>query len=85
MRKKGEPMTVNELISELQKIRNLPNVDGGNLTVKLEFETFYKCDEHHNIEDVFLHEWYDSKTKKNNREVLLIEEQKEIEEDDLNT
>ena len=52
MRKREEPMTVNELISELQKIKNLPNVDGGNLTVKLEFETFYKCDEHHNIEDV---------------------------------
>lgn len=78
-------MTVNELISELQKIKNLPDVDGGNLTVKLEFETFYKCDEHHNIEDVFLHEWYDSKTKKNNREVLLIEEQKEVDEDDINT
>lgn len=78
-------MTVNELISELQKIKNLPNVDGGNLTVKLEFETFYKCDEHHNIEDVYLHEWHDSKTKKNNMEVLLIEEQKELEEDDINT
>lgn len=78
-------MTVNELISELQKIKNLPNVDGGNLTVKLEFETFYKCDEHHNIEDVYLHEWHDSKTKKSNMEVLLIEEQKELEEDDINT
>lgn len=78
-------MTVNELISELQKIKNLPDVDGGNLVVKLEFETFYKCDEHHNIEDVYLHEWHDSKTKKSNMEVLLIEEQKEIEEDDLNT
>lgn len=78
-------MTVNELITELQKIKNLPSVDGGNLVVKLEFETFYKCDERHNIEDVFLHEWYDSKTKKNNREVLLIEEMKELEEDDLNT
>lgn len=78
-------MTVNELISELQKIKNLPDVDGGNLVVKLEFETFYKCDEHHNIEDVYLHEWHDSKTKKNNVEVLLIEEQKELEEDDINT
>lgn len=78
-------MTVNELISKLQKIKNLPDVDGGNLVVKLEFETFYKCDEHHNIEDVYLHEWHDSKTKKSNMEVLLIEEQKEIEEDDLNT
>lgn len=78
-------MTVNELISELQKIKNLPDVDGGNLVVKLEFETFYKCDEHHNIEDVYLHEWHDSKTKKSNMEVLLIEEQKEIEEDDPNT
>ena len=75
-------MTVNELISELQKIKNLPDVDGGNLTVKLEFETFYKCDEHHNIEDVYLHEWHDSKTKKSNMEVLLIEEQKELEEDE---
>lgn len=81
MRKREEPMTVNELISELQRIKNLPDVDGGNLTVKLEFETFYKCDERHNIEDVFLHEWYDSKTKKNTMEVLLIEEQKELEED----
>ena len=78
-------MTVNELISELQKIKNLPNVDGGNLTVKLEFETFYKCDEHHTIEDVYLHEWHDSKTKKTTMEVLLIEEQKELEEDDINT
>ena len=78
-------MTVNELISELQKIKNLPNVDGGNLVVKLEFETFYKCDEHHNIEDVYLHEWYNSKTKKTTMEVLLIEEQKELGEDDLNT
>ena len=85
MRRRGESMTVNELINELQKIKNLPDVDGGNLTVKLEFETFYKCDEHHNIEDVYLHEWHDSKTKKNNMEVLLIEEQKEIEENDLNT
>ena len=78
-------MTVNELINELQKIKNLPNVDGGNLVVKLEFETFYKCDEHHNIEDVYLHEWYNSKTKKTTMEVLLIEEQKELGEDDLNT
>ena len=78
-------MTVNELISELQKIRNLPDIDGGNLTVKLEFETLYKCDEQHNIEDVYLHEWYDSKTKKTTMEVLLIEEQKEIDEDDINT
>ena len=78
-------MTVNELINELQKIKNLPNVDGGNLVVKLEFETFYKCDEHHNIEDVYLHEWHDSKTKKTTMEVLLIEEQKELGEDDLNT
>lgn len=76
-------MTVNELISELQKIKNLPNVDGGNLVVKLEFETFFKCDEQHNIEDVFLHEWYNSKTKKTTMEVLLIEEQKEIDEDDI--
>jgi hypothetical protein len=75
MRKRGEPMTVNELISELQKIRNLPNVDGGNLTVKLEFETFYKCDEQHNIEDVYLHEWYDSKTKKEYKTVILVERQ----------
>lgn len=78
-------MTVNELISELQRIKNLPNVDGGNLVVKLEFETLYECDEQHNIENVYLHEWYDSKTKKTTMEVLLIEEQKEIEEDDLNT
>lgn len=78
-------MKVNELISELQRIKNLPNVDGGNLVVKLEFETLYKCDEQHNIENVYLHEWYDSKTKKTTMEVLLIEEQKEIEEDDLNT
>lgn len=68
-------MTVNELISELQKIKNLPNVDGGNLTVKLEFETFYKCDEHHNIEDVYLHEWHDSKTKKEHKTVILVEKQ----------
>lgn len=74
MRKREEPMTVNELISELQKIKNLPDVDGGNLTVKLEFETFYKCDEHHNIEDVYLHEWYDSKTKKEHKTVILVEE-----------
>jgi hypothetical protein len=67
-------MTVNELISELQKIRNLPDVDGGNLVVKLEFKTFYKGDDHHNIEDVYLHEWYDSKTKKTTMEVLLVEE-----------
>jgi len=76
-------MTVNELISELQKIKNLPDVDGGNLTVKLEFETFYKCNEQHNIEDVYLHEWHDSKTKKTTMEVLLIEEQKEIDEDGI--
>ena len=74
-------MTVNELISELQRIKNLPYTDGGNLTVKLEFETFFKCDERHNIEEVFLHEWSDSRTKKTTIEVLLIEEQKEIEED----
>jgi hypothetical protein len=67
-------MTVNELISELQKIRNLPDVDGGNLVVKLEFKTFYKGDDHDNIEDVYLHEWYDSKTKKTTMEVLLVEE-----------
>ena len=67
-------MTVNELINELQKIKNLPDVDGGNLVVKLEFETFYKCDEHHNIEDVYLHEWYDSKTKKEYKTVILVEE-----------
>lgn len=67
-------MTVNELISELQKIKNLPDVDGGNLTVKLEFETFYKCDEQHNIEDVYLHEWYDSKTEKEHKVVILVEE-----------
>ena len=67
-------MTVNELINELQKIKNLPNVDGGNLVVKLEFETFYKCDERHNIEDVYLHEWYDSKTKKECKTVILVEE-----------
>jgi hypothetical protein len=68
-------VTVNELITELQKIRNLPSVDGGNLTVKLEFETFYKCDEQHNIEDVYLHEWYDSKTKKEHKVVILVEKQ----------
>lgn len=74
MRKREEPMTVNELISELQRIKNLPDVDGGNLVVKLEFETFYKCDEQHNIEDVYLHEWYDSKTKKEYKTVILVEE-----------
>lgn len=67
-------MKVNKLITVLQRLVNT-EPELGDVDIKLETEPTYKNTRESNIEDVWIHEWYDSKTKKNCKTVILIEEQ----------
>ena len=67
-------MKVNELITKLQQLVNTES-DLGNVDIKLETEPTYKNTRESDIEDVWIHEWYDSKTKKNCKTVIIVERQ----------
>ena len=66
-------MKVNELIIKLQQLVNT-EPELGNVDIKLETEPTYKNTRESDIEDVWIHEWYDSKTKKEYKTVILMEE-----------
>ena len=67
-------MKVNELITRLQQlVNNEPKL--GNVDIKLETEPTYKNSFESDIEDILIHHWYDSKTKKEYKTVILVEEQ----------
>lgn len=66
-------MKVNELITKLQQLVNT-EPELGEVDIKLETEPTYKNTGESDIEDVWIHEWYDSKTKKNCKTVILMEE-----------
>lgn len=67
-------MKVNELITMLQQlINNEPDL--GEVDIKLETEPTYKNSFESDIEGVFIHHWYDSKTKKEYKTVILVGEQ----------
>ena len=66
-------MKVNELITRLQKLVNT-EPELGDVDIKLETEPTYKNSIESDIEDVWIHEWYDSKIKKNCKTVILMEE-----------
>ena len=66
-------MKVNKLIDILQRLVNT-EPDLGDVDIKLETEPTYKNTRESDIEDVWIHEWYDSKTKKNHKTVILMEE-----------
>lgn len=66
-------MKVNELIIKLQQLVNT-EPELGEVDIKLETEPTYKNPIESDIEDVWIHEWYDSKTKKNCKTVILMEE-----------
>ena len=57
-------MKVNKLIAVLQRLVNT-EPELGKVDIKLEKS---------NIEDVLIHHWYDSKTKKEYKTVILVEE-----------
>ena len=57
-------MKVNKLIDILQRLVNT-EPELGKVDIKLEKS---------NIEDVLIHHWYDSKTKKEYKTVILVEE-----------
>ena len=57
-------MKVNKLITVLQRLVNT-EPELGEVDIKLEKS---------NIEDVLIHHWYDSKTKKEYKTVILVEE-----------
>ena len=66
-------MKVNELITRLQQlVNNEPEL--GEVDIKLETEPTYKNPIESDIEDVLIHHWYDSKTKKEYKTVILMEE-----------
>lgn len=67
-------MTVNELINKLQQLVN-SEPELGEVDIKLETEPTYKNSRESDIGDVWIHEWYDSKTKKEYKTVILVEEQ----------
>lgn len=66
-------MKVNELIARLQQLVNT-EPELGDVDIKLETEPTYKNSIESNIDDVWIHEWYDSKTKKKYKTVILTEE-----------
>lgn len=66
-------MKVNKLIDILQRLVNT-EPDLGDVDIKLETEPTYKNTRESDIEDVWIHEWYNSKTKKNCKTVILMEE-----------
>lgn len=67
-------MTVNELINRLQQLVNT-EPELGEVDIKLETEPTYKNSIESDIGDVWIHEWYDSRTKKEYKTVILVEEQ----------
>lgn len=67
-------MKVNELITRLQElVKTEPDL--GEVDIKLETEPTYKNSIESDIGNVWIHEWYDSKTKKEYKTVILVEEQ----------
>ena len=66
-------MKVNELITRLQQLVNT-EPELGEVDIKLETEPTYKNTRESDIEDVWIHEWYDSRTKKKYKTVILTEE-----------
>ena len=66
-------MKVNKLIDILQRLVNT-EPELGEAVIKLETEPTYKNTRESDIEDVWIHEWYDSKTEKNCKTVILMEE-----------
>ena len=66
-------MKVNELIARLQQLVNT-EPELGNADIKLETEPTYKNSIESDIDDVWIHEWYDSRTKKKYKTVILTEE-----------
>lgn len=66
-------MKVNELITRLQQLVNT-EPELGEVDIKLETEPTYKNPVESDIEDVLIHHWYDSKTKKEYKTVILMEE-----------
>lgn len=66
-------MKVNELITRLLQLADT-EPELGNVDVKLETEPTYKNSIESDIDDVWIHEWYDSKTKKKYKTVILTEE-----------
>lgn len=66
-------MKVNELITILQQLVN-HEPELGNADIKLEIEPTYKNSFGSDIEDVLIHHWYDSRTKKEYKTVILVEE-----------
>ena len=67
-------MKVNELITKLQQLVNT-EPELGEVDIKLETEPTYKNPLESDIEDVLIHHWYDSKTKKEHKTVILVEKQ----------
>lgn len=65
-------MKVNELITRLLQLADT-EPELGNVDVKLETEPTYKNSIESDIEDVLIHHWYDSKTKKEHKTVILVE------------
>ena len=66
-------MKVNELITRLLQLADT-EPELGNVDVKLETEPTYKNSIESDIDDVWIHEWYDSRTKKKYKTVILTEE-----------
>ena len=66
-------MKVNELITKLQQLVNTES-ELGEVDIKLETEPTYKNSIESDIDDVWIHEWYDSRTKKKYKTVILTEE-----------
>lgn len=66
-------MKVNELITRLQQLVNTES-ELGEVDIKLETEPTYKNPLESDIEDVLIHHWYDSKTKKEYKTVIIMEE-----------
>ena len=66
-------MKVNELITRLQQLV-ASEPDLGEVDIKLETEPTYKNSIESDIGDVWIHEWYDSKTKKEYKTVILVKE-----------
>lgn len=66
-------MKVNELIDRLQQLVNT-EPELGEVDIKLETEPTYKNSIESDIDDVWIHEWYDSRIKKKYKTVILTEE-----------
>lgn len=65
-------MKVNELITRLQQLVNT-EPELSEVDIKLETEPTYKNSIESDIDDVWIHEWYDSRTKKKYKTVILTE------------